>query len=264
MSTSGLTGPTSVTVTTSSTTSEPSTSDASNGTSGESSGSSESSTTGPMLPGTCAGFDTIGALGEVLALDGATIETTCEATPAGCGGDIVGTWTIESSCGWEDTPNLFADMCPTATQTVTSGQITGTRTFNADMTFAFDLETMLELELNIDAMTCYGVDCATFEMALEMQGFVAACTDAGDDTCDCMATVTVPSMTTGTWVTADNTVVVTNDDGEGAFEYCVNAERLDLWTPLVQPTFYEEMCEDEMDCADALGNLSEFYACIIP
>ena len=56
----------------------------------------EESTTGEMLPGTCLGLDIVGTLGDVSSLDGMDIDPTCSTEPAACGGDVVGTWTIES------------------------------------------------------------------------------------------------------------------------------------------------------------------------
>jgi hypothetical protein len=255
------TSPTSSTTTTSTT--DATTSTTVPDTSGTTTAGEDESSTGAPLPGTCVGIDVVGTLGEVLALDDATIDTTCIATPAGCGGDIVGEWTVQSTCGWEATPNLFDDDCPGAQMTVTSGMITGTRRFNADMTFEFNVETTLELEVNLDAMTCFGADCAGYEAAAEMQpGVVAACQDT-DGTCECLMTLTSPTAATGTWATAADTVVLTTAEGEGALEYCVDADRLDLWTPLTEPTPYDEPCADETDCVDALGNLSEFYVCVI-
>ncbi len=215
-----------------------------------------------MLPGVCLGLDIVGTIGEVSSLEGAPIETTCDTEVAACGGDIVGVWTVESSCGWEATPNFF-DMCPGSTMTVTAGSLTGTRTFNADMTFTFDTETSLEMDLALDSMTCYGVDCATFQAALANEGLSGTCTDAGGGMCECALSVTTPNTTQGTWVTANNALVVTTEDGEAFIEYCVTAERLDMWTAVAEQTLYEEGCADDMDCLDALGNLSEIYVCLL-
>jgi hypothetical protein len=254
MSTSSTTSSSSSASTTDDTTGDATTSDTSTG---------EDSTTGEMLPGTCLGFDFIGTLGEVSSLDGMKIDSTCSTEVAACGGDVVGTWTIQSSCGWEDQPNFFSD-CAGSTMTVTAGSITGTRTFNEDMTFALDLVTNLEFDANLDTMTCYMADCATFEAAAIAQGIEADCMDAGDGTCDCAMTVVGTNMSTGTWATAGNAITLTTKDAESTLEYCVADGRLDLWTPIAQPTVYEEPCGDDQDCLDALGNLSELYVCVIP
>src|SRR5688500_2873694 len=173
----------------------------------------EDSTTGEMLPGTCLGFDFIGTLGEVSSLDVMKIDPTCSTEVAACGGDVVGTWTIQSSCGWEDQPNFFSD-CPGSTMTVNAGSITGTRTFNEDMTFAFDTVTNLEFDATLDAMTCYMADCATFEAAVIAQGMEADCMDAGDGMCDCAMTAIGMNMSTGTWATAGNAITLTTKEGE--------------------------------------------------
>jgi hypothetical protein len=113
-------------------------------------------------------------------------------------------------------------------------------------------------------MGCFGVDCATFAAAVAAEGLAGDCMDAGGGACDCAFMATTPSMTTGTWVTADSSLVLTTMDGEGLIEYCVTDDRLEMWTGIAEPTTYDEPCADDMDCADALGNLSEFYVCVLP
>src|SRR6266404_7238822 len=55
---------------------------------------------------------------------------TCGNTP-GCGGDIVGTWTVTSSC-LSVTASMFSSSCPTATIDNVKLNITGTATYNAN------------------------------------------------------------------------------------------------------------------------------------
>src|SRR5258708_28850460 len=61
---------------------------------------------------------------------------TCGNTAA-CGGDVMGTWKITSSCISVDTSSMTLNTgCAGETATGSGFKITGTITFNADMTYS--------------------------------------------------------------------------------------------------------------------------------
>ncbi|HEY8922748.1 MAG TPA: hypothetical protein VIU64_00135, partial [Polyangia bacterium] len=77
----------------------------------------------------------------VLGLFALTAFTSCGgssgnscANAAACGGDIVGTWTIQSSCV-SASASMFADSCPTATVATSDLKITGSVVYKADLTY---------------------------------------------------------------------------------------------------------------------------------
>ena len=216
--------------------------------------------------GICLGIDIVGYLDEVLAPQGAPlVDPACDATPAACGGDVVGTWDVETSCGWDAFPNSFDDACPGATMVVNSGSRTGTRTFEDDNSYSSDLTTTLDFDVNIDAMTCFGIDCAAFEGLLNMEAtLTATCGDDGGGACDCAITLMSSGTSTGTWATADNELTITIDGEDQVIEYCSAKGRLDLWQPLADTVIYEEACEEDIDCFEALGDMSDAYVCVMP
>ena len=243
-----------------STTSDETTSTTGPITTGDPTGDTET-TGGPT--GICVGFDIVGNIDEVLSPQGSPLtDPPCDVTPAGCGGDVVGTWNIETTCGWDDLPNFFDDMCDGATMVVNSGSTTGTRTFEDDNTYTADLTSMLDFDVNIDTMTCFGIDCAGFETLLNMEPtLTSTCTDDGGGACDCAITSMSSGTADGTWATMDNDLTITVDGESAVLEYCSTGARLDLWQPIADTTFYTEPCEEDIDCFEALGDMSDAYVC---
>lgn len=269
-------GPTTQTPTTGEPTTEPATTDVAtteaptteSADSSSTSGEEGDSSSGGESDDVCVGFNYLGAVDQVHFLDGpGPVEVECAPKPAPCGGDIEGVWNITASCGYELLPNFFEEICAGAQQQVTGSQSMGTRAFNSDGTFDFDLVNTLEVDLDVDSVACTGLTCEEFATALNGEPeFDMLCEDADGGGCDCVYTLDLPEVGEGTWNTLSDSVLLTVDgELDGSLEYCVTDDRLDMW----QPLFSEEanpdvLCDTSRDCEAALGDAYLFYDCIDP
>ena len=227
----------------------------------------EESSSGGMGAGLCIGIDLAGYTSSVhIPENGPMPPISCDPAPDACGGDLVGTWEVEALCGYENLPDLFDGQCEGATQEVTDSAMVGTRTFNDDNTFDYDLLQTLDIEIGFDAMGCFGVDCETVGGILDMEEDVTAvCADEGG-TCNCLLETEDTIQVSGTYAIDEmnNTVSLTiGGENQGPQPYCVEQNVFELWAPLFAATAYEQDCDDAEDCMDALGNVSEFYVCDI-
>lgn len=225
----------------------------------DSSSGGESSTGG--TEGVCVGLSQYGSLGEVFAREGTSPSgPPCDPAPAPCGGDIVGTWTAVELCGGDAVQNPFEDMCPGSDLEFGSQMQEGTITFADDGTFDRAFTTTTMYTLTLDAMGCFGLDCAQLERALSMNGD-ASCTGPAD-ACDCMVSAVEMTPVEGTYEIVDQTVVLTVDGQAGpAYPYCADNDRLDMWPTLLEPTVTDTMCSAVADCEAAFGDEYDFYIC---
>lgn len=223
----------------------------------------DESTTGEPLPGVCVGIDQIATFATVHSMNPPP-QMQCDPMPDPCGGDIVGAWTVDGSCG---TPlgSLFPTICEGATEMVTGATVVGTRTFNADLSVVIDTTRTIDLDVQLDSMDCAGVGCEAFGEALsEEDNLTLVCEDGDGSQCNCLVEIEEVIDATGTYeIVAEGFVVVTLGGQDGApSQYCVGDNRLDMWDPVFGFTPFEEIgCADAEDCSDALGNASEFYSC---
>lgn len=224
----------------------------------------DSTTEDPPPDGTCIGLDQVGDIGTVFSLDGAKIDTTCDPTPMPCGGDIVGTWNIESACGYDAIPNPLEQDCPGSTFTLEVVGQSGTLTFEDDGTFAQDFNIEVQAVFGLDTMACFMLACADFESIIQMDDPAASCVDAMG-TCTCTFPPDPPGMAfNGTYEVMGNTVTLDVGGEQQELEFCVETDRLGLWNALLVTTPTEVMCEDETQCADELGDMHEGYFCAPP
>jgi hypothetical protein len=175
-----------------------------------------------------------------------------------CGGDVVGTWTVVSSCltvsGGVDLSN-YGLGCVSA-PVMGSLRVSGSWTANADGTYSDNTTTQgnVQIDFGCDcrggAGTC--TTCPRFGALLTSPGYAAVtCADAtGSDAeicecgpgCTCTATIDqaggigvapmYPSAT-GTYTTSGT--VLTMTAGEQEYSYCVSGDTLTL-TPQSTPT----------------------------
>ncbi len=217
-------------------------------------------------PGICVGLTEVGFLGTVSRRTDAAVDPTCAPEPASCGGDLVGTWTIESDCGLEALPNFFAETCPESTMTFIDSVVAGTRTFAEDGSYASDAMLQFDLHLDIDAMDCFGIDCATLGVALDGENNLdAVCDDAPEGSgCACLLTITNDLTVQGTWSVEGDAVTLTFDgEASDPRPFCVQGDRLALWEGLHESRAYPETaCADASDCADALGDAHDEWLCV--
>src|SRR5689334_9941313 len=89
---------------------------------------------------------------------------TCGAA-APCGGEIVGTWSISSSC-LSANISMFEADCPAATATGVGLKITGTITYGADMTYTSQTTTTGSVRVTFPRDCIGTTTCADIQPAL--------------------------------------------------------------------------------------------------
>ncbi len=177
-----------------------------------------------------------GSSGSVGSCDGATA----------CGGDVVGTWTVMSSCldvGGELDLSLFGAGCLSAPVTG-SLQVTGTWTAKQDGSYLDETITSGSEQFTL-APSCLIISSApvTCEGAANLlvnAGYSSlTCTDADGGGCNCSGTVhqngglgvvSFAPSTGGNYTTANNTITITGDSGDTKHSYCVSGNTM-TWTP---------------------------------
>lgn len=245
-----------------------SSSDSSGAADGSSTGAADESSTGDPAENICSGFSFLGFAEQIYSDGTATGDPVCTTEPAACGGEVVGTWTAEASCGYEVMPNFFEEVCAGATQQITGSNHSGTRTFNEDGTFVFDLTTQLEANLQVDSAACTGLECEPFGIGLSKEpGLEMTCASAKGGGCDCSYTLELPDALGGTWDLFNDGLLLTSDDGEtlGVFNYCVEGGRFSMWTPLYERTeFPDTSCTDSDDCEGQVDDGFDAVGCEPP
>ena len=160
---------------------------------------------------------------------------TC-GNAAACGGDIVGAWTIQSSCVSE-AASMFDDSCPTAALTASNLKATGSVAYKADLTYAATTSLSGSVTVHLPA-SCLSAGAAgtltcdqlnqTFA-ANPVAGISFHCTGTSD--CSCVETLTnVSSNTTGTYTTtAAGVVTETSSSGStDESDFCVKGNTLTI------------------------------------
>lgn len=163
---------------------------------------------------------------------------TCMNTPA-CGGNLVGTWTISSSCVTESGAVQMTDpQCPTATVSTPKVSITGSATFNADKTYTENDTTSGTADLTLPAscLTSGGITltCAQFSQAFaqvvaDPTSGIKSATCAGSSSCTCHLVLADTSSTEmGTYTTTAAGVLTQTPNGGTASDssYCVSGTKL--------------------------------------
>jgi len=173
-----------------------------------------------------------------------------DVTP--CGGDVVGTWTVTSSClkvTGELDLGLVGAGCPSAPVTG-SLQVTGTWTANADGTYSDNTTTSGEEQFTL-APSCLvissaPVTCDGAANLLKSLGYFSlTCRDVAGGGCTCSGTVQqtgaiglvspAPS-TNGSYTTSGNEVTISGDSGDTKYSYCVSARTVTMTPESTSPT----------------------------
>jgi hypothetical protein len=173
--------------------------------------------------------------------------SSCKNVSA-CGGSVLGTWTVSSSCLDLSSSNLdisLAGLDPTSCKNVAStGSLTvsGTWTANSDGTYADATMTTgtVQLELPAGCLMLSGTTttCPHLDSPLTALGFASVdCQNAASGGgCTCTASVQqtglpgVPSAaasSSGNYAVASNTLTI---DGSTPYAYCVSGSQM-TWTP---------------------------------
>ena len=200
--------------------------------------------TGNGGTGTGAGPVTTGSGGSMSAGTGGSC-----ADVSACGGNLVGTWNVTSSClrmtGMLDLSFVGESAgCQSAPVTGTL-QVTGTWTANTDGTYTDNTVTTGEEHFTLGpaclVISSTPVTCEGAGSIIKSLGYASVtCTAlAGNKGCDCSATVhqvgtigtisAVPS-TSGDQSSSGNVVTVSGDAGDSRYAYCVAGNSM-TWTP---------------------------------
>ncbi len=149
----------------------------------------------------------------------------CEFTA--CGGDAVGTWTLDSACVDID-DNPFAEQCPTATFTIELTGATGSLEIGGDASYTVDFHFTGALSYTLPAACGVPANCA--DMSDAENGTTCAVA-AGGDGCTCTQPITDDNQVpeTGTYTTDGNTITTTSSEAgstPSVAEYCVDGNVL--------------------------------------
>jgi hypothetical protein len=187
-----------------------------------------------------AGAGAVVALVSIVALvngcggrsNGGSAGTCGKVQP--CGGSIVGTWTVHTSCG--SIGNFTGGVtCTGATLDESMKVTSGTLTFNADMTYATTVAQSGTIKFKAplsctSAASCDELATSIYPMPPDA---TSTCTTA-NAVCDCSIVYSGPMTGTdsGTYTTAGNVVTLTPSSGGPPIpgSYCVQGNELHLPT----------------------------------
>ena len=150
--------------------------------------------------------------------------------PMACGGDIVGTWAVTSSCVHFTGP-IGDSTCPAATLEA-SVEYSGTVSYTAAMTYTQDV-TVSGSETIVIPASCLAVSCAAADQMFQSSpppGTTSIhCASAGSG-CNCNAVLgSAAAPETGTYTLSGTGITTTSSAGETETDqYCVMGNHLDI------------------------------------
>jgi hypothetical protein len=158
---------------------------------------------------------------------------TCANAPA-CGGNIVGTWKITSSCVTIAIGSMDLMGCPGETASLSGAAITGTVTYRADMTYT-SADTITGTVIDDVPAACLAsqgttLSCAQLTQLLQSSGMAGQCANAAGGGCRCTLPLdTTNPPTNGTYATTAAGVLTETDQGSTTADmsdYCVSGTTL--------------------------------------
>lgn len=165
---------------------------------------------------------------------------SCEDAAA-CGGDVVGDWTIGSSCLNVDAAQMVGSSgCPGTTARASDWNVTGSITFADDLTYSSMTIVSGNVIVTLPAtcLTQQGVtlSCAQLQDALEStvadSGFSSArCSVSAGNGCACtLGLHPIPSSVSGTYTTTAAGVLTQSPTGGTSSKsaYCVQGSTMTL------------------------------------
>jgi hypothetical protein len=152
-----------------------------------------------------------------------------------CGGDIVGTWNITSSCVSLNA-SMFSTVCPAATSNFSNLSITGTMNFAAALTYTATTSSSGAATVSLPAscLTQQGtsVSCADLNLLFATNPAFSSAECTGTTTCTCSVTFSNQTSTeTGTYTTTPAGLlsqVAADTPGSDDSNYCVKGSTLTL------------------------------------
>jgi len=148
---------------------------------------------------------------------------------AACGGDIVGTWTLETWCG--ELPEFPpSEMCPSAVVEIDIA-MAGTLTINADESFTRAIDTTTNGSMTLPAECLEMASCEELHayFMMEEESPVSRCESADNDGCRCTYKETVSTdEVSGTYTVDGNTVTLNDGETEETVDFCVGGNSIHL------------------------------------
>jgi len=167
----------------------------------------------------------------------------CEDVAA-CGGSVVGTWTVKSSClTVKGDLNLGTFGASCAREPITGDlKVTGTFTINADRTYTDNTVTTGHVQFPLDpsclVISSTPVNCDMAGGLISGMGYSQMdCTPRSDGGCMCSGTVqqmgtagfiSADPSTKGNWSVSGNQVSM---DGISNYSFCASSGQMMTWTP---------------------------------
>jgi len=153
-----------------------------------------------------------------------------------CGGSIVGTWKLTSTCS--SMPDAGTSNCP-GEQVSTSLQYTGTLTFLSSGAYSVSASISGNANFTYPAscLTSLGMTCAQIDTNLKATGATdagisGACTSASAGACACTETMkSMPSSEDGTYTTSGSALTMissSSSTSQDSAEYCVRGNQLTI------------------------------------
>lgn len=150
-----------------------------------------------------------------------------------CGGDVLGTWTLEGVCLLETYTETTGSGVPCATVEIDL-DMTGTFEFLADNTYTAETRITGEIRSVLVDECLDGLsDCSQFE------DDATTCTGDVAVSCTCTAPIDIPDSATGQWQTNGDMLTLDEretggdpDEGPEDSEYCVDGDTLQIYDPV--------------------------------
>jgi hypothetical protein len=161
---------------------------------------------------------------------------------AACGGDVVGSYTISAGCINNAALNMAigsSSSCPGLTLSASGVSVTGSGSFNADMTYT-TTETVKLSAVETIPTSCFstsGITPTCAQLDQELQTEIASGSSSissghcsGASTCTCTLTLPAQTMTeTGTYTTSGTTITMTSSTGKVSTDsYCAQGNELHI------------------------------------
>jgi hypothetical protein len=178
-----------------------------------------------------------GGAGATAGSDGGTDTGPNPCIGAGaCGGNIVASWNIVSSCLDVDVSGAVPDYCPAATAKAMGVQLTGTLTYNANLTYTKKTTLNGKIVFTFPASCLTGGDGGTLtcdqlatQLKLDPTYTDVSCATAGT-ACACTSTLAPQSQTkTGMYTTTSAGLLTESETGSTSpdlSDYCVKTDTL--------------------------------------
>jgi len=149
-------------------------------------------------------------------------DTDCSTFTA-CGGEVIGTWNIETGCLRDFNP--IEQICPEAVVDLSGVSFTGMYEYRADGNYSVTL-----IESGMIAFEVPGTCVMDFvDTCDELDADPTDCSGDIATSCQCVSSIVDTVAETGTFTTSGNTITLVPNGGEAeAGEYCVDGNVMKL------------------------------------